>query len=163
MLWTKYPKSLDNTTLNEAYRSLEGDPPGEIPLMVWLLENPDSPCALPGNIDLFGHDCLHLLLKKGFTNDSEAYVVGFTMGNDERTTWLHLRLFKLFALHLYPDKYRLTPTEIERFDRGFHVGKNAKIKNINQMDLKEWSEKSLREIRSEIDLELSGDLSGMLN
>jgi hypothetical protein len=162
MLWNKYPKTLDDLTLASAYKSLDGDPPSEIPWMVWLLENPSSPIAFPGNIDLFGHDCLHLLLKKGFTSESEAYVVGFTMGNDVRTTWFHLQIFKIFALFLYPPKYRMSFAELARLDRGFKVGRSTRIKNLNQIDLEEWNHKTLSELRTEIDLsELSGDLSGI--
>jgi hypothetical protein len=163
MLWNKYPKTLDDATLAVAYQTLQGDPPAGIPWMVWLLENPASPCALPGNIDLFGHDCMHLLLKKGFTPAHEAYVVGFTMGNDLRTTRLHLALFKVIAFLFYPPMYRLKYAELAILERGFNRGRSTKIKNLNQMYLESWNHKTLRELRVEIDLELSGDLSGSLN
>jgi hypothetical protein len=163
MLWKKYPKALDDTTLAVAYESLQGDSPSEIPKIVWLLENPDSPFSLPGSIDLYGHDCIHLLLKKGFTSANEAYVVGFTMGNDLRTTNLHFAFFKFASLFLYPSKYRLTVAEIAVLEKGFKKGRDATIKNINQIDLAQWSDKTLRELREEIDLEISGDLSGIFS
>jgi hypothetical protein len=163
MLWNKYPKNLDDTTLAAAYQSLQGDAPSEIPKIVWLLENPASPVALPGNIDLFGHDCIHLLLKKGFTSASEAYVVGFTMGNDLRTTNLHFTFFKFASLFLYPPKYRLTIAEISILEKGFKKGRGTPIKNLNQIDLEQWSDKTLGELRKEIELEISGDLSGALS
>jgi hypothetical protein len=127
------------------------------------LENPASPVALPGNIDLFGHDCIHLLLKKGFTSASEAYVVGFTMGNDLRTTNLHFTFFKFASLFLYPPKYRLTIAEISILEKGFKKGRGTPIKNLNQIDLEQWSDKTLGELRKEIELEISGDLSGALS
>ena len=71
--------------LREALQSMGGDPPSSIPFLLWLLENPDSPIALPGKIDLYRHDCLHLLLDRGFSLYDEAFVVGFTMGNDVQT------------------------------------------------------------------------------
>lgn len=49
---------------------------------MWLLENPDSPLPFAGKIDLYRHDCLHLLLERGLSVEDEAFVVGFTMGND---------------------------------------------------------------------------------
>lgn len=36
----------------------------EIPWIVRLLENPQSPLALSGKISLFDHDCLHILLNR---------------------------------------------------------------------------------------------------
>jgi hypothetical protein len=163
MLWEKYPKNLDDATLAAAYQSLQGDAPSEIPTIVWLLENPASPLALPGNIDLFGHDCIHLLLKKGFTSANEAYVVGFTMGNDLRTTDLHFAFFKFASLFLYPPKYRLNLEEISILERGFKKGRSTTVKNLNQIDLEQWSEKTLGEVRKEIKLDISGDLSGIFS
>ncbi len=163
MLWNKYPKNLEDSTLAAAYQSLQGDAPSEIPKIVWLLENPASPVALPGNIDLFGHDCIHLLLKKGFTSASEAYVVGFTMGNDLRTTNLHFAFFKFASLFLYPPKYRLTIAEISILEKGFKKGRSTPVKNLNQIDLEQWSDKTLSELRKEIELEISGDLSGVFS
>jgi hypothetical protein len=154
MLWNIYPEVLDNLTLISAYQSLEGSYQIEIPWIVWLLENPASPLALPGNIDLFGHDCMHLLLKRGFTPAEEAYVVGFNMGNDLRTNWLHLLCFKIIACLIYPPKYRLKLAELPIFDQGYLRGRKTKVKkNLNQICLDDWSYKTLGEIRAEIELE----------
>jgi hypothetical protein len=163
MLWKKYPKKLDQMTLTEAYQSLQGDEQSDIPWIVWLLENPASPIALPGNIDLAGHDCLHLLLKKGFTSSSEAYVVGFTMGNDQRTKWFHFQFFKLAVLFLYPPKYRLSHSEIHILERGFRLGQRTLFKDLNKVDLVKWNTKTLEQLRSDLGLELTGDLNDALS
>jgi hypothetical protein len=163
MLWKKYPKNLDKMTLAEAYKSLQGDEQSDIPWIVWLLENPASPIALPGNIDLAGHDCLHLLLKKGFTSSSEAYVVGFTMGNDRRTKWFHFQFFKLAVLFLYPPKYRLSYSEIRILERGFKLGQRTLVKDLNQSDLVKWNTKTLEQLRSDLGLQLTGDLNDALS
>jgi hypothetical protein len=163
MLWKKYPKNLDKMTLAEAYKSLQGDEQSDIPWIVWLLENPASPIALPGNIDLAGHDCLHLLLKKGFTSSSEAYVVGFTMGNDQRTKWFHFQFFKLAVLFLYPPKYRLSYSEIRILERGFKLGQRTLVKDLNQSDLVKWNTKTLEQLRSDLGLQLTGDLNDALS
>jgi hypothetical protein len=153
MLWNTYPEVLDNLTLAAAYQTLEGIHPNEIPWIVWLLENPTSPCALPGSIDLFGHDCIHLLLKQGFTVTNEAYVLGFTMGNDSSTTWLHLWFFKIAACILYPSTYRMNLKELAVFDQGYNLGYNAKIKNINQINFIELKDETICDIRLKMDLE----------
>lgn len=153
MLWHTYPEHLDSFSLQQAYETLEGDPPSKIPLMVWLLENPESPVALPGCIDLYGHDCIHLLLRQGFTSKNEAYVVGFTMGNDVRTNRLHLMIFKFAARVLYPEKYRLDAAEIEYFERGFELGQKIRVKNLNRISFSQWQAKTLKDIRTEIGLD----------
>jgi hypothetical protein len=154
MLWNTYPEVLDNLTLAAAYQTLEGIHPNQVPWIVWLLENPASPCALPGNIDLFGHDCIHLLLKQGFTITNEAYVLGFTMGNDLNTTWFHLLLFKIAAYALYPSTYRMSSTELAIFDQGYNAGKNTEIKNLNQINFIELQYKKIGDIRLEMDLKI---------
>ncbi len=155
MLWNNYPEKLDNLTLQGAYQTLQGDPPAKIPPMVWLLENPSSPFALPGNIDVFGHDCIHLLLKKGFTSDDEAYVVGFTMGNDLRTNWLHLLIFKIFALFLYPPKYRISYQQLQILNEGLELGRKTQFKNLNQICLESYGNRILHEVRAELSIALS--------
>jgi hypothetical protein len=154
MLWNDYPDRLEVFTLAAAFEDLQGDSSAEIPFVVWLLENPSSPLNMPGSINLFGHDCIHLLLKRGFSPKDEAYVVGFTVGNDLNTNWLHLSILKFAAYFLYPAKYRLTYSELKIFDRGVQLGKSTKIRNINKLDWSQWSHKVLKDIRLEIGLEV---------
>ncbi len=152
MLWHEYPESLDSQPLQSAYQTLQGDPSSKIPFFVWLLENPDSMFALPGNIDLYGHDCLHLLLKQGFTASNEAYVVGFAMGNDIRTNIIHIFIFRFAAQFLYPSLYRLSPGDFSMFRQGFELGKKMRIKNLNRILCQEWRTKTLQDIREEVGL-----------
>jgi hypothetical protein len=157
MLWNEYPDRLDAFTLSAACKDLQGDPPDEIPFLVWLLENPASPLSMPGSINLFGHDCIHLLLKKGFSPAEEAYVIGFTMGNDARTNWMHLLVLKIAAYFLYPYKYRLTYSELKIFDRGVRLGRKTRVRNLNQLDWSEWNHKRLKDLRMELGLDLVDD------
>ena len=84
-----------NITLKEAQQYLvNGHKPEEIPWIIRLLENPASIVALPGKITLYNHDCLHILLEKELTLTGEAFVIGFTMGNDLKTNWFHLLIYK---------------------------------------------------------------------
>ncbi|MEO1404387.1 MAG: hypothetical protein AAFV72_24485 [Cyanobacteria bacterium J06635_1] len=77
-------------TLQEANERLNLNEPGEIPLIIRLFENPESPIALPGNISLYGHDCLYILFNRGISLADEAFIIGFTMGNDTKTRQLHV-------------------------------------------------------------------------
>jgi hypothetical protein len=159
MLWNTYPEVLDDLTLAAAYQTLEGFQPKEIPWIVWLLENPASPCALPGNVDLFGHDCIHLLLRQGFTVVDEAYVLGFTMGNDSNTHWHHLLFFKVVACTLYPSTYRMNSAELITFNHGYNTGRKVRVKNINQLNFIDMQHKIVGDIRVEMDLNVNADLN----
>jgi hypothetical protein len=154
MLTTEYPQALDNWTLSAACEELKGDPATDIPFLMWLLENPDSPFALPGNIGLYNHDCMHLILKQGFSSENEAYVVGFSMGNDVRTKWLHQWAIKISSVWLYPKKYRWQQSNVAAFDRGLKVGKATNPKNLNQSIPESWHHKTLPEIRAELGLSI---------
>jgi hypothetical protein len=150
MLSTEYPQELDSWTLAAACQELQGDPATDIPWLMWLLENPDSPFALPGSIGLYNHDCMHLILKQGFSSENEAYVVGFSMGNDVRTNSLHLWVIQTASVWLYPKKYRWHPANVAAFDRGLKLGRATKMKNLNQVMPEVWQHKTLPEIRCEL-------------
>ena len=119
-------------TLKEALKEFSVDKPEDIPWLVRLLENPASPVALPGKISLLGHDCLHLLLDRYVTSSDEAFVIGFSMGNDRNTKPWHLKIFKFFSRYLYPDPYKFNSQDFYSFDLGFKYGRqlNPKIKDI---------------------------------
>ena len=147
-------RELDDCILATAYAELQGDPSSDIPWLMWLLENPDSPCCLPGSIGLYNHDCMHLILNQGFTSDNEAFVVGFSMGNDLRTNWLHLAIIKIVSVWIYPQKYRWEPDNVKAFDRGIALGQKTKLKNLNLAMPIEWNDQTLREIRTQLELEI---------
>ncbi len=155
MLLTEYSQDLNDRTLIAACHNLQGDPPQDIPFLVWLLENPDSPCAMPGNISLEDHDRLHCILDRGFAAKDEAYIVGFSMGNDVLTTWVHVIVIKIVAFLFYPAKYRFSYADMQEFDRGFKLGRSVKVKNLNQGRLSAWDSKKLQEIRQELHLKTS--------
>lgn len=145
--------SSNQQTLREAIEIMGGDPPSAIPFLVRLLENPASPIALPGNIDLYGHDCLHLLLNRGWSLYDEAFVVGFTMGNDTRTTWFHLAILKFFASHFYPPKYRFDREHLKVFDVGVAYGRAIKVKNLNTIDFRKYETLPIQLIRHRLGID----------
>ena len=124
-----------------------GDRQESIPKIVRLLENPVSPFALPGNIDLFGHDCLHVLLGRGFSAEDEAFVVGFSMGTDDTCRWWHVLVFKIASLWLYPKVYRLTQAQLEIFDAGFIYGQVLESRNLHQVDWRSLTNVSIEQLR----------------
>jgi hypothetical protein len=98
-------------------------------------------------IDLYRHDCLHLLLARGFSLHDEAFVVGFTMGNDLRTNGLHLAIFKFCSMLFYPRSYRFNRSHLPCFDAGVALGRKARLRNINQLDFRLLEHQPLRILR----------------
>lgn len=121
-----------------------------IPWIVRLLENSSSPLALPGDINLFNHDCLHILLGRDRAPESEAFIIGFTMGNDRRCQRFHLWIFKIFALFFYPSKYRLRWSDLAEFERGVTQGRNFPVKNLNTINFYELQDHSLGELKKRL-------------
>ena len=138
--------------LHEQLRNFSVDSASAIPWQVRLLENSKSPLALPGDISLFNHDCLHILLGRDRSPESEAYVVGFTMGNDARCQRIHLWIFKIAALFFYPPKYRLRFSDLKEFDQGVADGRNLAIKNLNCIDFSQLQDYSVDELRKQFSM-----------
>ena len=144
-----------NITLKEAQQYLvNGHKPEEIPWIIRLLENPASIVALPGKITLYNHDCLHILLEKELTLTGEAFVIGFTMGNDLKTNWFHLLIYKFFSRFIYPRDYRFNPTHLKVLDRAILYGIKVTIKNINEIDFQKYEHKTLYELRCILGIKL---------
>ncbi len=128
-----------NKTLKEALQEFRLDKKEDIPWIIKLLENPLSPLALPGKISLFNHDCLHVLLDRKATASDEAFVIGFTMGNDPKTQPWHLKIFKFFSQYIYPHPYRFSRDNFSGFDLGFNYGKTFKTR-FNILDFSQYQD-----------------------
>lgn len=111
-------------TLAEVLMTLPGEEQGDIPWQVRFLENPKSPFALPGAVSLHVHDCLHVILGRGLTNQDEAFVIGFSMAADPSCTFTHFATFSVLAKSwFYPIPFRMTETDLIALDLGFTMGK----------------------------------------
>ncbi|MGB7415682.1 MAG: hypothetical protein WA902_15865 [Thermosynechococcaceae cyanobacterium] len=150
-------------TLDAAYRAFEGDPQHSIPFPVWLLENPDSPLSFPGQIYLREHDYLHILLDRGVSAEDEAFIIGFTMGNDPGTTKRITSAFKFAAQYIYPKVYRFKKSHLMIFDCGFSFGQKTKVKNLNSLDYSNYLGYDVADLRMifGIDVKSIQDLLGI--
>ena len=104
--------------------------------LVWLIENPKSPFHLHGASTLHDHDHVHVLLRRGQANDDEAFVIGFTMGNDDRTKSWEAKLYKFISRWLYPKVEQFTKNQLKIFDSGFKYGQSKlnSYKRIGEFD-----------------------------
>ena len=141
------PLHQSNQTLFECLKTIKGDEQSNIPWIVWLLENPDSIFPLPGKINLYNHDCLHILLDRGISLFDEAFVVGFTMGSDIRSNRFHLAVFKILSRLFYPQEYKFEREHFKLFDLAFDYGRSLKVKNLNQFNFKAYENKTVSEFR----------------
>ena len=112
------PKLLLNT-FRQKLQEIKIDKQENIPWVVRFLENPKSPFALPGKISLYNHDYLHVLLDRKTSLQDEAFLIGFCMGNDPKTNFLHIWIFKFFSRYLYPQSYRFNCQDLWFFELGF--------------------------------------------
>lgn len=144
------PRTSPESCLIDVWNTLPGLDPSEISWVVRLLENPASKFALPGAVDLFGHDCMHIVLSRGLLNQDEAFVIGVTMGNDEKFNKLSDFVFQFTSCFLYPEPYKMTKQDMVAFKLGVQFGKQLTTKNCHQYKFKENQHKTLAEVRTDL-------------
>jgi len=122
--------------MSDAYETLRNHPDyiAHSPFLIWFMENPDCPLHFPGELSLKDHDLLHIILDQPLSNDGEAYVIGYTMGADDRTRPWHCRLYKWISKYLYPLKYQFTDSQLKIFDHGFACGLKSKTRNLHKQN-----------------------------
>lgn len=145
----------EQESLEKVYSNLTGDRQQDIPFWVWLVENPHSYLALPGAISLQKHDYLHILLCCDRSSSEEAFIIGFTMGNDRRTRSWHLIIYKLISRYFYPKKYRFSSDDLQVFDWGVECGRNLATKNLNQFNFEDCLEQSIAQLRKLLRIDLN--------
>ncbi|MEH2397366.1 hypothetical protein [Nostoc sp.] len=134
--------------LNEVHSVVFSLHKPKIPFIIWLLENPNSLLALPGKISLRHHDYIHILLGRGISPQDEAFVIGFTMGNDLKTNKLHLFIYKFFAKFIYPYPYNFSTSDLIIFNLGFIYGKSIKTKQINKIEFEIYETETVGYLRN---------------
>jgi hypothetical protein len=129
---------------------MPGDDASVVPWYVRLLENPASPVALPGAIDLRGHDCVHIVFGRGTTPADEAFVLGVTMGSTGRAAGWQQRFFALAARHLYRGPWRLSDRDVLLFHLAVEFVKRQPIPPLNAVRWDDIWNEPLGRIRSSL-------------
>lgn len=138
----------EQITLEQALQNISVDGAESIPAIVKLLENPRSPIALPGKISLYNHDCLHVLLDKGISAEEEAFVIGFTMGNDPGCNWIHVAIFKFFSRFIYPQKFRFSCSDLQQYDAGFQLGRRYRnVVQFNSINFSQYQHCTVEQLK----------------
>ena len=78
-----------------------------------------------GAVDLFTHDCIHVILGRGLLPKDEAFVIGFTMGSGKRMSRRRRNLFLWVSKNLYPAGYKFMEDERYIFYSGVMAGSRS--------------------------------------
>lgn len=155
--WNDWHPGLDTNelTLAEVKRSLPGANPQEIGFLVRLLENPKSPFALTGAVDLVRHDAIHIVLGRGLLKQDEAFVIGFTMGTAKETlkAW-EIALFRFAARFLYSRNYRLARRHLQVFELGLEAGRSFATTRIYEFPFENNLDVTLKELRRTLQIDV---------
>jgi len=125
----------------------------DIPLIIKLVENPKYDIGLfAGYVDLFTHDCVHILLGRGLLLKDEAFVIGYTMGTSKKMFRWRRNLFMFCAKYLYPEEYGFGEDERFVFNLGVMVGSRCPT-DLSKTDFKKLLNKDVAEIRNELKMD----------
>ena len=125
----------------------------EIPLIIQLVENPKYDFGLfAGNVDLFTHDCIHILLGRGLLLKDEAFVIGYTMGSTKKLSRIRKNLFLFCSKYLYPEGYKFTEDERLVFNLGMAAGSKCK-EDLSKVDFSWLLSHKIHEIRTRLGIE----------
>jgi hypothetical protein len=152
---TEWQPGLDNPerSLLSVYQTLPGDTASSVPWFVRLLENPSSPLCLGGAVDLFGHDCIHILLGRGLHQQDEAFVLGFTMGNAADCPEWQALLFRWCAEHLYRGAYQFAAVDGQVFRFALEAARRSPSAALNTVDYRAWLDRPLGELRAALGID----------
>ncbi len=121
----------------------------DVPLIIKLVENPKYDIGLfAGNVSLYNHDCIHLLLGRGLRVKDEAFVIGFTMGSTKKMWRWRRNLYMFCAKYLFPEGYRFGEEERFIFNMGVMAGSqcSADLSRADCSELKDFKIDYAREL-----------------
>lgn len=151
--------SNDTITLKDALKKFKecSSDPSDIPFIIRLVENPNLKLPLfrvfNGAVDLYTHDCIHLILGRGLLPKDEAFVIGFTMGSTKKMFKFEKFLYHFITEYLYPHPFKFTHKEHMVFDIASAVATISKCERLDKIDFKKMENLTLKEIREKIGLE----------
>lgn len=149
----------DTQTLRDAYEYMPGDDASKVPWYVRLLENPKSRLALPGAVDLFGHDCIHILLGRGMYAQDEAFVIGVTMGASGELSAGQHELYKLWSQLVYRGPYRFSRVDLLVLDIAVEFARRQNIRPLHRVAWKTVLDRPLGELRASLGIDVDSLMS----
>jgi hypothetical protein len=125
----------------------------DVPLIIKLVENPKyfTSRLFTGAVDLFTHDCIHILLGRGVLLKDEAFVIGYTMGSSKKMKRWRRNLFMFCAKYLYPKGYKFKEEERFIFNLGVVAGSKCDI-DLSTVNFEEMLDMRISEIRGNLQI-----------
>ena len=153
--WSEWSPGLDNeeNRLGEVYETAPIAGFSPYPFIVQVFENPKSPLALKEHCQTKRHDCIHVLLGRGFFVQDEAFVIGYSMGTSKTIGGFAKEYFKFCVTNLYPRQYKFTEKDVLIYDLGFFAGQQNKI-NLFNMNIEDMLEQPLGELRKKLNIDV---------
>jgi len=146
-----HPLSEDQTSLYRVLDSMQEFKlcQEDVPLVVKLTENPNyfTSKLFTGAVDLYSHDCIHVLLGRGLLAKDEAFVIGYTMGSGKKMSRWRRNLFLWVTKYLYPEGYKFTEEERYIFYSGVMAGSQCPtdLSSVNFKELADYKVQGVRE------------------
>ena len=125
--------------------------PEDVPLVIKLVESPRHRTSkiFTGAVDLFTHDCIHVLLGRGLLPKDEAFVIGYTMGSAKRMKRWRRNLFMFVSKYLYPEGYKFEEEERYVFYSGIMMGSKCPT-DLSEVDFSKLSDCNIKEAREKL-------------
>ena len=120
----------------------------DVPLIIKLTENPEyfTSKLFTGAVDLFAHDCIHIILGRGLLVKDEAFVIGYTMGSAKKMWRWRRNLFMWICKNLYPEGYEFGEEERFVFYCGVMAGSKCDV-DLSEIKFNELLNYELAEVR----------------
>jgi len=158
--WGEWYPGLNNSelTLGDVLKTLPGVSETDLPEVLYEFEDPNSPKALVGAVQLDRHDVIHVLLGRGLLDQDEAFVLGFTMGTCQGGAPSEQISKMIEALTLkYPEPYRIPGQKSLAFKLGVKCAESMPdCKNIFDIPLEQNSFRKMKigELRKKLGIDL---------
>ncbi len=143
----------DDQTLEEVLRMLPGMSQTDVHFLVRFFENPSSRFALTGAVDLFNHDCIHIVLGRGLQIQDEAFVIGFTMGTSKGIGFWENIVFRMASRYFYPKEYRFNSDHMRVLDLATAFGMQCPVHKIYEVDFRTLLYEKISRIREMLGIE----------
>jgi len=126
----------------------------DVPLVIKLTENPKHLTSklFTGAVDLFTHDCIHVILGRGLLIKDEAFVIGYTMGSSKKMKRWRRNLFMFISKYLYPEGYKFGEEERFVFYCGVMAGEKCPT-DLSEVDFKQLLDYKVLGIREKLGID----------
>ncbi|HEY1074283.1 MAG TPA: hypothetical protein VGE59_01105 [Patescibacteria group bacterium] len=159
-MFTWHPgNDLSNETIGEVLSTMvQPDQQEDIPEEVRMVENPEHwfyrMLEIPGGSTLARHDPLHVLLEQGTHINAEAFVLGLSMGADEKAQQWHFSFYIWWVTHKTPQPFVFTQEAVDAYWLGVKTAEEMGLKNIHLVPLEEMHNQKINEVRKQMGINM---------